>query len=69
MSDALTDDLPDDMSKYDVNLTQTQSGWQNEFNFPKNLKASTTEPAKDGTCSFTWNSTNNELTASIKLSK
>ncbi len=59
-----------DLSAYDVELKQTKSGWQNEFDFPSNLKGSTTtEPAKDGTVTFTWDSTNNEVTASIKLTK
>lgn len=66
MSDAITGDLPTDMTKYDVPLKQEKSGWQTTFDFPKNLKENaTTEPAKDATVTFTY--ADGEVTASIKL--
>ena len=69
MADAITDDLPTDMSKYNVTLKQETTGWQTEFDFPANLTEGTTEPAKNGTCTFTWDATNKCPIASIKLTK
>ena len=69
MADAITDDLLADMSKYTVELKQETEGWQTEFDFPDNLTAGSTAPAKDGECSFTWDDTNKCPVASIKLTK
>lgn len=68
-ADALTGDLPTDMSKYDVELKQTEEGWGTEFDFPDNLAEGTTEPNKGGKVTFTWDATKSQVTASIKLSK
>ncbi len=69
-ADALTGDLKD-MSNYSVKLKQTESGWQTEFDFPKNLKAKegAVDPAKEGEVTFEWDATNSEVKASIKLGK
>lgn len=54
---------------YKVKLTQKTSGWQNEFDFPKNLTEGKTAPADGGTVTFTWDSTNNKLSVDTKLTK
>lgn len=66
-ADALTGDLPADMSKYDVTLKQQTKGWGTTFDFPSNLKAGTTDPDKNGTVTFTYDSDNGNVNASIKL--
>ena len=67
MADAITDDLPADMSKYSVELKQETDGWQTEFDFPDNLTSGSNAPKKGDTCSFTWNDTTKCPVASIKL--
>ena len=69
MADAITGDVPTDMSKYKVTLKQETSGWQTSFDFPKNLEAGDTDPSKNGECTFTWDDTNKCPKASIKLTK
>ena len=69
MADAITGDVPTDMSKYKVTLKQETSGWQTSFDFPKNLEAGEADPAKGGECTFIWDATNKCPKASIKLAK
>lgn len=69
-ADALTGDLPANMSKYNVTLKQQVTGWGTKFDFPANLEATATtpaEPAKDGEVTFTWDAINSKVIASIKL--
>lgn len=68
-ADALTGDLPDDMSKYDVELKQTVTGWGSAFDFPSNLVGGTVEPASGATVSFTWDATNSQVKTTTKLTK
>lgn len=67
MSDALTDNLPTDMSKYNVELTQKTEGWQTTFEFPDNLLGGDTKVADGNTVEFTYAdgvvSTTTKLTA------
>lgn len=67
----MTGDLPDNdhMQKYNVKLKQEQSSWSTSFDFPENLVGGETEPAQGGTVTFTWDATNNQVKASIKLTK
>lgn len=51
----------------DVKLKQTETKWQNSFDFPENLKAGTTEPAKDGTATVAYSATDGGATVTIKL--
>ena len=69
MADAVSGTLPDDMDKYDVELKQTTSGWQNSFDFPKNLKAGSTDPSEGGTATFTYDETNEKVNCNLKLKK
>lgn len=67
-SDALTGDLQD-MDHYKVTLKQEKPGWGTEFDFPENLISGNTDPDQGGTVTFTWDATNNQVKASIKLTK
>lgn len=70
MSDAITGDLPADMTKYDVPLKQEVEGWGSVYDFPENLKGTASvEPNKNGKVTFTYDATKGEVTASIKLVK
>lgn len=68
-ADALTGDLPENMDKYKVALKQKVSGWGTTFDFPDNLIEGTTAPAENGEVTFEWDATNNQVKASIKLTK
>lgn len=69
-ADALTGDLPTtDMSKYDVKLKQTVTGWGSTFDFPSNLVGGTVEPASGATVSFTWDATTSQVKTTTKLTK
>lgn len=68
-ADALTGDLPTDMTKYDVTLKQEKEGWATSFDFPKNLVGGTTAPAKGGKVTFTWDAENGQVKTTTKLSK
>ena len=57
------------LDDYTVELKQTQTGWQNSFDFPTNLKSGTTDPKKGDSCTFTYDADKGELTASINLKK
>lgn len=66
MADAITSDETLDTTKYSVSLKQEKTGWQTKFDFPENLiETATTEPAKNGTVTFTY--ADGKVTASIKL--
>ena len=66
MADALTGDLPTDMSKYNVALKQKQEKWQSTVEFPANLNTGTTEPADGVTVTFTYDEATG-CTCNIKL--
>ena len=68
-ADAITGDIPATMTNYNVTLKQQTEGWQTSFDFPSNLVAGSAEPAKDGTCTFTYDANTGNITASIKLTK
>lgn len=68
-ADAITGDVPTDMTKYDVTLKQEKEGWQTSFDFPSNLVSGSTEPDKGGTCKFTYDPSTGNITATIKLTK
>ena len=68
-ADALTGDLPTDMTKYDVTLKQTVTGWGSSFDFPSNLIGGSTEPSANGTVSFTWDATKSQVKTETKLTK
>ena len=68
-ADALTGDLPTDMSKYNVTLKQTVAGWGSSFDFPSNLVGGSTEPSAKGIVSFTWDATKNQVKTETKLTK
>ena len=52
-----------------VNLKQETTGWQNAFEFPANLEAGSTEPAKNGTATIKANAAGDGATITIKLTK
>ena len=69
-ADALTGDLPDDMSKYNVELKQQTEKWGTKFDFPANLEEATdaVEPTKGTTVTFTYDAADGgKVKASIKL--
>ena len=68
-ADALTGDLTDDMSKYNVVLKQQTEKWGTKFDFPTNLEAAenAVEPTKGATVTFTYDAANGKVKASIKL--
>ena len=67
--DAITGDVPTDMKKYDVTLKQETEGWQTSFDFPANLKEGSNEPKSPNKCTFTYDPSTGDITASIKLKK
>ena len=43
--------------------------WQTAFDFPENLTEGTTEPAANGSVTFTYNATTQVPSVNIKLTK
>lgn len=54
MSDALTGDLPTDMSTYDVNPVQKEPGWTTTFDFPENLDGGNKQIVEGTPVTFTY---------------
>lgn len=63
MADALTGDIPADMSGYNVTLTQQTKGFATTFDWPDNL--SITDADAEGTASFTYSPAMETVTVSF----
>lgn len=68
MVEALSGDGTGSITK-NVTLKQAQSKWQNQFDFPANLTAGATEPAKGATATITYNVETSACSININLTK
>ena len=69
MSEAITNDGK--VTSKEVELKQTQSGWQNSFDFPENLTSSSTtnQPGDVKKATISYDADNSEATIDIVLTQ